>query len=180
MKKVIFVCHGNICRSPMAEFIFKKMVKEAGRMDEFEISSAAVSSEEIGNDIYPPAKRTLNAHNVPFERHWAHKITAKEFDEADVVVLMDASNRRLLAHIVGDKAYSTLPVDSSHIVARGENGSLGKVSHGKEGCHSEDVHQTMVINMLPDGQVEDPWYTGDFEKAYSDILRGCRLLLNSL
>lgn len=66
MTKVLFVCHGNICRSPMAEFIMKKMVKDAGKENEFEIASAATSTEEIGNDIYPPAKRTLTLHGIPF------------------------------------------------------------------------------------------------------------------
>jgi len=144
-KKVIFVCHGNICRSPMAEFIFKKLAADAGRSEEFEVSSAAVSSEEIGNDIYPPAKRTLYAHNIPFGHHAAHKITASEFADADVVVLMDSSNHRRLEWIVGSTA-----------------------------------NDSKVRDMLPDRQVSDPWYTGDFEQAYSDILEGCTALLEEL
>ena len=71
MKKLLFVCHGNICRSPMAEFIFKKLASDAGRAGEFEVASAATSTEEIGNDIYPPAKRMLSAKNIPFTHHAA-------------------------------------------------------------------------------------------------------------
>ena len=66
MTRILFLCHGNICRSPMAEFVMKDLVAKAGRSAEFDIASAAVSTEEIGNDIYPPAKRTMTAHGVPF------------------------------------------------------------------------------------------------------------------
>ena len=75
MVKVLFICHGNICRSVMAEFIFKDMVRKAGRESEFETASRATSREEIGNDMYPPAKRCLTGHSVPFERHFAAQVT---------------------------------------------------------------------------------------------------------
>lgn len=99
MKSVLFVCHGNICRSPMAEYIFKDMVKKAG-LEDVRIDSAAVSYEEEGNDIYPQAKRTLHAHGIPFSRHCAHRISDAEASEYDVIVIMDSSNRRLLSHII--------------------------------------------------------------------------------
>ncbi|PID90730.1 MAG: protein tyrosine phosphatase [Bacteroidetes bacterium] len=99
---VVFVCHGNICRSPMAEFVMKDLVFKAGLSEGFEISSAAVSSEEIGNDMYGPAKAKLLEHGVPFTPHSAHRITLQEYVQADVVVVMDESNMRLLGGIVGD------------------------------------------------------------------------------
>ena len=75
--KVLFICHGNICRSPMAEFVFKDMVAKRGIADHFEIASAATSNEEIGNDIYPPAKRCLDNHHIPYNRHYARRVTPK-------------------------------------------------------------------------------------------------------
>ena len=188
MKSVLFVCHGNICRSPMAEFIFKKMVRDAGfavagsregaatgeksRVQEeaegmagaesvtgtgeegnnvrevFRVESAAVSYEEIGNDIYPPAKRTLTAHGVPFSRHSAHRITDAEANEYDVIVTMDSSNRRLISRIISPA-------------------NMAKV-------HS------MMEYAGKDSDVSDPWYTGDFETTYRDIVEGCAGLLKTL
>ena len=89
MTKILFICHGNICRSPMAEYILKDMVRKAGRKDEFEIASAATSREEIGNDMYPPAKAILKEHGVPFDRHHARQITASDFDYYDYVIVME-------------------------------------------------------------------------------------------
>lgn len=97
---VLFVCHGNICRSPMAEFILKDMVKKAGREDFF-IESAAVSREEIGNPIYPPAKRCLSGHGVPFDRgKTARQVVAADYDRFDLIVCMDEWNVRLLKRII--------------------------------------------------------------------------------
>lgn len=92
MEKILFVCHGNICRSPMAEFIMKKMVRDAGREDEFEIDSAATSCEEIGNDIYPPAKDTLRKHDIPFAGRHARRITQEDYDLYDHIFIMDRNN----------------------------------------------------------------------------------------
>ncbi len=99
--RIIFVCHGNICRSAMAEFIFTHMVKETGRQAEWLISSAAVSYETDGDDMYTPAKRCLRSHGVPFTSHRAHRISPKEYDAADLIIVMDNSNLHLLERIVG-------------------------------------------------------------------------------
>lgn len=96
MIKVLFVCLGNICRSPMAEYMFKDMVKKAGLEREFEIASAAVSSDEVGNPVYPPARRKLAEHGISCAGHAAHKMTRSEYDEYDYIICMDLGNLRAL------------------------------------------------------------------------------------
>ena len=154
IKKIIFVCHGNICRSPMAEYVMKHLVLEAGLQDEFEITSGAVSTEEIGNDIYPPAKRKLTEKGVKFARHAAHKITPDEFQQQDLIILMDRSNQRLLGRIVPD--WESVPAGK---------GLSGSGIEGKVHLMMEFAGQTR--------DVADPWYTGDFEQTYRDVLAGC-------
>lgn len=143
--RVLFVCHGNICRSPMAEFIFKDMVRSAYREYEFEIASAATSREEIGSDLYPPAKRILSAHSIPYERRRARQLTREDMDAYDLVIAMDRANLWSLRRMFGEEA-----------IAR--KGRL----------------------LTPDREIEDPWYTDDFETAYRDIEAGCRALLAEL
>lgn len=132
----------------MAEWLFKHLAQEAGASDRFEVSSAAVSYEEEGNGMYPPARRKLDEKGIPFGRHRAHRITREEFDSADLVIIMDRSNRRMLEYIVGDG-------------------------------DTDKVHMMLEYAGL-NRDVADPWYTGDFEKAYNDILMGCRGLLETL
>lgn len=152
---ILFVCHGNICRSPMAEAILKKMVKEKGLgkgLDEdmsFHIESAAVSREEIGNPIYPPAKRCLSGHGVPFDRgKTARQVVAADYDRFDLIVCMDEWNVRQLKRII--------PSDPA-----------GKV-------------RLMMSFAGINRDVADPWYTGDFEKTYQDLMVGCRALLEKI
>ena len=148
-KRIMFLCHGNICRSPMAEMVMKDLVKKAGRQDDFIIESAAVSDEETGNGIYPPAKREMFSRGIPFTEHHAHKITKGEFDSSDIVIIMDESNRRLLRHITGS------------------------------GSDTSKVHLLMEYTGFP-RSVADPWYTGDFDTAFDDIMEGCRALCSHL
>ncbi len=101
MIKLLFVCHGNICRSPMAEFVMKQLVKERGLQDSFFIQSAATSREEIGNPVYPPAKRTLWAHGVPCGNHAATQMTKADYDKYDYIVGMDRMNLRNMLRITG-------------------------------------------------------------------------------
>lgn len=146
--RIIFLCHGNICRSPMAEWLFKHLASGAGVPERFEVTSAAVSYEEEGNGMYPPARRKLYQKGIPFGNHRAHRITPAEYEAADLVVIMDRSNRRMLEYIVGPDR------------------------DGK-------VHMMLEYAGLS-RDVADPWYTGDFETAYNDILAGCRGLLETL
>jgi len=146
---IVFLCHGNICRSPMAEFVMKDLVKKAGRSADFNITSAAVSDEETGNGIYPPAKRMMFSRGIPFTEHHAHKITLKEFRDNDLILIMDESNRRLLRWIAG-----------------------GAEDHSK-------VHLLMEYTGFP-RSVADPWYTGDFDTAFDDIMEGCLGLCRNL
>ena len=100
MIKILFVCHGNICRSPMGEFVLKDMVKKAGLADRFEIASAAVSREEIGSDVYPPVRREMAKHGVSCEGHAARQVTMKDYHHFDRIYYMDRSNARYLARML--------------------------------------------------------------------------------
>lgn len=97
---IIFLCHGNICRSAMARYIMTDILRKEGAVGDFEITSAAVSYEEEGNPMYPPAIRTLDAHGIPHSPHRAHRIQAGEFRRADLVIVMDRSNLRILRRIL--------------------------------------------------------------------------------
>ena len=101
MHKILFICHGNICRSPMAEFVMKDMVKKAGLESEFEIASAAVSSEELGNGVYPPARKKLAEHGISCAGKTARKMTAADYDYYDLLLCMDGSNLRRMHRICG-------------------------------------------------------------------------------
>ena len=161
MIKLIFLCHGNICRSPMAEYVMKDLVRKAGLESHFEITSGAVSDEEWFNPIYPPAQRKLREKGVSFGKHSAHKISKVEFDAQDLVIVMDRSNLRWLTRIVGD--YSS--VDAGKALE--DSGISGK------------VHMMMEFAGIS-RDVADPWYTGDFEQTYQDVLAGCKGLLEKI
>ena len=100
MIKILFVCHGNICRSPMGEFVLKDMVKKAGLEGRFEIASAAVSREEIGNPVYPPARRELQKHGIRCYGHAARQVTMADYHHFDRIYYMDRSNARWLARML--------------------------------------------------------------------------------
>ena len=161
MKKIMFLCHGNICRSPMAEYVMKDLVAKAGLEDHFNITSGAVSDEEWFNPIYPPAQRKLREKGIRFGDHSAHKISPEEFDAQDLVIVMDRSNLRWLTRIVGD--YSGVAAGAG----LEDSGIRGK------------VHMMMEFAGLS-RDVADPWYTGDFEQTYQDVLAGCKGLLEKM
>lgn len=147
--KVLFLCHGNICRSPMAEFILKALVRSYGLQDQFHIESAAVSSEEIGNPIYPPARRCLSQHGVQFDpEKRARKVTPQDYGRFDRIICMDSSNIRLLRRIIPDD-----PQGKVHLM-------MSYTGMGRD--------------------VADPWYTGDFETTFQDILTACEAMLDGM
>ena len=99
--RILFVCHGNICRSPMAEFVMKHLVKEAGMSDDFHIESAATSTEEIGNSVYPPARRKLAEHGIDCQGKTARQMTRNDYGRFDLLVGMDSWNIRNMNRICG-------------------------------------------------------------------------------
>lgn len=146
--KVMFVCHGNICRSPMAEFIFKNMLKEEGLEDKFVVKSSAVSFEEIGNPVYPPAREILSRKGLSCAGKYAVHFEKKDYLENDYIPIMDNSNMRNILRITG-----------------GENDGRIKLLMSYTG---------------KDQAVSDPWYSGDFDTAYNDIVLGCKGLLEHI
>ena len=101
MKRILFICHGNICRSPMAEFVLKDMVRKRGLEDLFEIASAATSREEIGNPVYPPARRKLAEYGIACSGHHARQMTKEDYDHYDMIICMDDNNKRNIMRITG-------------------------------------------------------------------------------
>ena len=101
MTRILFVCHGNICRSPMAEFVMKDMVRKAGRERDFQIASAATSTEEIGNGVYPPARRKLAEHGIGCDGHASRQLTKCDYDAYDLLIGMDQANIRNMHRICG-------------------------------------------------------------------------------
>lgn len=102
MTKILFICHGNICRSPLAEFIMKEIVKEKGLYDDFRILSAATSTEEIGNPVYPPVRRILNSMGIDCSKKRAVRVKAQDYEEFDYLICMDKNNLRNLSYIIGE------------------------------------------------------------------------------
>ena len=125
MIKILFCCHGNICRSPMAEFVMKDMVKKAGRAGEFQIASAAVSREELGNPVYPPARRELQKHGIACDGHRAHQITRAELESYDLIYYMDGSNARYLRRLFGDDAAKCRPLIARDVADPWYTGDFG-------------------------------------------------------
>ena len=151
MTRILFICHGNICRSPMAEFIFKDMVKKAGMEKDFYIESAATSTEEIymgrGNPVYPPAREQLLLHGIDPKGKTARQLTKSDYDKFDLLIGMDSMNMRNISRMIGEDR---------------EN----KIKKLLDYCDGSDVF--------------DPWYTGRFKECYECIEKGCRALFEAL
>ena len=146
MIKVMFVCHGNICRSPMAEYVLKYLVTQKGLSDCFFITSSATSTEEIGNAMHPGTKKKLTAMKIPTGSHRAKQITRKDYTDFDYIICMDRNNIRNLKRHLG---------------------------------HDIDNNITTLLDYTNrPGDIADPWYTGDFDATYEDVLEGCTALLD--
>lgn len=166
-RRILFVCHGNICRSTMAEFVMKHLVRKAGLEDAFRIDSAATSREEIGNDVHPGTRRVLARHDIPCGHHASRQMGPADYQAFDHIVGMDRENLagiyRLLLGQSG-MGYSWRPVGEGE--ARRAD-PQGKVS--------------LLLSWAGlSRDVADPWYTGDFDATYDDVLLGCKRLLQAL
>lgn len=152
MIKVLFVCLGNICRSPMAEYVFKNMVKERGLENNFYINSASTSNEEEGNGIHYGTKRKLEEQNIPYGNHQSRKMTKSDYEKYDYIIGMEDSNITNIKRIIGEdkeeKIYKLL--DFANLINK---------------------------NYTTSRNIADPWYTGNFDKTYEDIAEGCNALL---
>ena len=148
MYKILFVCHGNICRSPMAEFVMKDIVKKAGRSDEFYIASCATSTEEIGNPVHHGTRRKLAEVGISCDGKRAVQLTKSDYNKYDYIIAMDEMNIRNIMRII-------------------KSDPEGKVS-------------LLLSHAGMSGSVADPWYTGNFNDTYRDVLLGCKALFNEI
>jgi len=148
MTRILFICHGNICRSPMCEFFMKDLVKKAGLEDQFEIASAATSTEELGCSVYPPARRIMAAHGIQCQGKTARQVTRQDYTRYDMLICMDQRNLRYLDRI------------------------LGGDPEGKVSLLLEHAGQKR--------DVADPYYSGDFQATWDDVVEGCTALLEQL
>ena len=151
MNRILFVCHGNICRSPMAEFVMRDLVMKEGRGADVRVDSCATTTEEIGNPVHPGTRRVLAEHGISCVGHKARQFKREEYGQWDLIVCMDDENVAGLMRIL-----------------------RGKDPHAK-------VHKLMEYAPGGNGRdVADPWYTGDFEVTWNDVLAGCKGLLSAL
>ena len=149
MPNVLFICHGNICRSTMAEMVLKHLVRERGLADLFYIDSAATSREEIGNGVHYGTRRKLAEVGIPCEDHRARQVTKKDYEKFDYLIVMDSNNVRNLNRIIG-------------------------------GDPDGKVYKLLDFTERPGASIADPWYTGNFDETYRDVLEGCEGFLKKV
>ncbi len=148
MVKILFVCHGNICRSPMAEFVLRDMVTKRGMGDKFQISSAATSMEEIGNSVHRGTREKLKQQGISTEGKYAVQLKKQDYEKYDYIIAMDQNNLKNIKKIVGEDKQK-------------------KVS--------------LLLSFAQENRdIADPWYTGDFDKTYDDIVKGCKGFLEKI
>lgn len=144
--KILFVCHGNICRSPMAEFVMRDMIKKCGLDGKIVTASAATSTEEIGNPVHSGTRRKLREHGISTDGKYAVQLTKSDYDKYDYLIGMDSANIRNMKRITGG---------------------------------DEKIVRLLDLTDEP-RDVADPWYTGDFDTTYNDVVKGCKVLLEKL
>ncbi len=149
--RILFVCHGNICRSPMAEFLFRDLAAKAGLGGRVTVASAATSAEELGNPVYPPARRELARHGIGCAGHAARQLCLADYDRWDKLIGMDAANLRNMRRLFGGDP-------------------AGK-------CSLLLAHALPAARVPGHDEVADPWYTGDFAATWRDLAAGCAGLL---
>ncbi len=145
--KIMFVCHGNICRSPMAEFVMKDMLKKAGFSESVTVASSATSTEEIGNPVHPGTRKKLSEYGISTEGKYAVRITKEDYKLYDYIIGMDTWNLKNMLRIIG-------------------------------GDPEMKMHK--LLDFAGGGDIADPWYTGNFDDTYDDVVRGCKGLLKKI
>lgn len=149
MHKILFICHGNICRSPMAEFLLKDIVNKRGLADAFEIASAATSREEIGNPVHYGTRTKLAQFGISVAGKHAVQVTKRDYEHYDLLLVMDSNNIRNLRRVIGEDTQNKVHLLLDYTERKGES-------------------------------IADPWYTGDFDVTYDDIMEGLAGLLEQL
>ena len=183
--KILFVCHGNICRSPMAEFVMKKLVRDLPADSplanvEFEIASAATSTEEIGNPVYPPARRMLAMHGIDCFGKTARQMTARDYEYYDYIVLMDRNNLRNLRWILPADVFAR-ETEGAGVPTKKTAGVLSGKTESVSSRNPENRKVSLLMDWVGERRdVADPWYTGDFQATWDDVNAGCRAMLSKI
>ncbi len=164
MTKILFVCHGNICRSTMAEYVMRHMVAERGLEGLVTCDSAATSTEELGNPVHPGIQRVLAKHGVPCGNHRARQMTRADYDRYDLIVGMDANNWGNMVRLLAGSGWGWGDPSADEVKRADPAGKLHLLLDWSD--HPRDI--------------ADPWYTHDFETTYADVDEGCRTLLDAL
>ncbi len=184
MTRILFICHGNICRSPMAEFIMKDLVKKSGVEPQFHIESAATSTEEIGNPVYPQARRKLAEHGIDCAGKTARQVKNSDYDAFDLLIGMDRANLRNMRRICGGDRDGKMHLLMEYAACqKGASAKPTSRLRGERSCSGmSELLQTGASEGYGacGGDVADPWYTNDFEATWRDVLAGCQGLLRQI
>ena len=165
MTRILFVCHGNICRSTMAEYVMRHLVRGRGLEEAIVCDSAATSTEELGNPVHPGTQRVLARHGVPCGNHRARQMRLNDYDAYDLIIGMDTNNYdNMVRLLLGRTGWGRWHLDAEDYAAADLQGKLH-----------------LLLDWAPEPRdIADPWYTHDFDTTYADVLEGCETLLDAL